>query len=172
MDVTVHPAITPIKQGSSNTCWAAVWTMLKSWKEGRTLGIEEAVGSLGPEWLHYLKDDQGMAAQTFTEQRFLDASHLKSKPPANYLPSVYVDLLASNGPLWINTGDGVLNHAKVLVSARTTKSGRITFGFIDPQDGVFQAESDEKFFKEFEQEARAIIDQKLDWDFRFQIFYW
>lgn len=171
-EVVVHPTIVPVKQPSNNTCWAAAWTMLKSWKDNRRLSIEAAVSNLGPEWLGYLKEDKGLEAQTFTEQGFLDASHLNSKPPANYLPSVYVDLLASKGPLWINTGDGILNHAMLMVSAQTTQRGRINFRFADPQTGSFTTKSDGTFFKDFEREARFIMDRNLNWDFRFQIFYW
>lgn len=171
-EVVVYPTVVPVKQPSNNTCWAAAWTMLKSWKENRKLSIEAAVSMLGPEWLGYLKQDKGLEAQTFTEQRFLDASHLNSKPPANYLPSVYVDLLASEGPLWINTGDGILNHAMLMVSAQTTQGGRINFRFADPQSGSFTTKSDETFFQDFEREARFIMDRNLNWDFRFQIFYW
>jgi Papain-like cysteine protease AvrRpt2 len=171
-EVVVYPAVKPIKQISNNTCWAAAWTMIKSWKDNKTFSTEAAVRALGPEWLGYLNQDLGLEAQTFTEQGFIDASHLNAKPPANYLPSVYVDLLASKGPLWINTGDGILNHAMLMVSAQTTQAGRIRFRFADPQSGTFLTKSDETFFKEFEQEARYIMDRKLEWDFRFQIFHW
>lgn len=172
IDVVVRPPVVPIKQVSDKTCWAAVWAMLLSWREGRQLSIEEAVKRLGPEWLDHLKRDEGLAAQTFTEQAFLSTSGLESKPPANYLPSVYVDLLASHGPLWINTGDGILNHAMLLVSAQTRRDQRIDFRFADPQSGEFVTKSDATFFADFEREARFIVEQKLTWDFRFQIFYW
>jgi len=146
--------------------------MMTSWKEGSQLTVPEAVERLGPKWLAHLRKDEGLAAQTFTEQEFLDASGLKSKPPANYLSSVYVELLATRGPLWINTGDGILNHATLLIGARTGSDARIAFSFADPRKENPVAKSDAEFFDEFEREARAIVDRKLAWDFRFQIFHW
>jgi len=172
IDIVVRPIVVPIRQVSDNTCWAAVWTMLLSWREGQRLSIEQAVRRLGPEWVERLKKDEGLAAQTFTEQAFLNASGLHFKPPMNFLPSAYVELLASHGPLWINTGNGILNHAMLLVSAQTTRDQRITFRFADPLVGGFVTKSDETFFADFEREARFIGDHKLKWDLRFQIFYW
>jgi hypothetical protein len=145
--------------------------MLLSWKVNRPLSIVDAVASLGPQWIDYLKKDNGLAAQTFTEEEFLKASSLRFKPPANYLSSVYVGLLASYGPLWINTGDGILNHATLLAGAQTRRDGRIDFRFVDPQTGQFVTKSDEVFFNEFENEARVIVTRGLKWEFRFQILY-
>jgi hypothetical protein len=146
--------------------------MMLSWREGRQLSMEDAVGRLGPEWLTHFQRDEGLAAQTFTEAGFLKAAGLSAQPPASYLPSFYVELLASHGPVWINTGDGILNHAMLLVSAQTRRDGRIDFRFADPLSGGFVTKSDERFFADFEHEARFIIDHKLNWDFRFQVFYW
>jgi hypothetical protein len=172
IDVVARPTVTPVRQVGNNTCWAAVWTMLMAWREGRHLSTEEAVKRLGPTWVENFRQDKGLAAQTFTEQGFLEASRLQAKPPANYLPSVYVELLASHGPLWINTGDGILNHATLLVSAQTRTDGTVNFRFADPQRGEYITKSDATFFAEFEREARVIVDRKLNWDLRFQIFYW
>jgi hypothetical protein len=60
----------------------------------------------------------------------------------------------------------------LMVSAQTTQGGRINFRFADPQSGSFTTKSDETFFQDFEREARFIMDRNLNWDFRFQIFYW
>ncbi|HEV3303903.1 MAG TPA: papain-like cysteine protease family protein [Planctomycetaceae bacterium] len=161
-----------MKQPSANTCWAAVWTMMLSWRQGRPLTIGAAVEQLGEKWTQHLRRDEGMAAQTFSEDSFLKASKLNSKPPANYLPSAYVELLATHGPLWVNTGDGILNHATLLVSAKTDRDGKTEFQFNDPQEGALVTKTDQAYFAEFEREARIIADRKLPWDLRFQIFYW
>ena len=172
VEIGVCPSVRPIRQPSDNSCWAAVWTMMLSWKEGKLLSVPEAVARLGAAWTAHFKNDEGLQAQTYTETEFLAASGLKAKPPANYISSVYVELLASHGPLWINTGNGILNHATLLVSAQTGQDGRIDFRFADPTEGTFVTKSDIEFFIEFEREARWIVDQNLKWDFRFQVFYW
>lgn len=171
-EVVVRPEVTPIKQASDSTCWAAVWTMLVSWKHTSQVSIADAVSLLGKEWAELYKENRGLKAQTFSEDAFLRASKLKAKPPANYIPSAYVELLATHGPLWINTGNGILNHATLLTSARTFQNGRITFLFVDPKDGKIVAKSDEQFFLEFEKEAREIVNHDLQWDLRYQMFYW
>jgi hypothetical protein len=172
VDVIVRPMVKPIKQTSSSTCWASVYAMMLSWKTGKTIATREAVTSLGPEWAAHFDRNEGLESQTFTEDGFLKVSELRAMPPANYLPSVYVELLASHGPVWVNTGDGILNHARILVGARTLGDGQVTFLFIDPNGGKFTKKSETEFFAEFEKEARVIVDQNLKWDLRFQIFYW
>jgi hypothetical protein len=146
--------------------------MMLSWKENRRMTIREAIERLGPTWAAQLDQNRGLSAQTFTEDAFLRASGLKAEPPANYLPSVYVERLSTHGPLWINTGDGILNHATLLVGAQTRSDGRINFRFCDPQSGAFITKSDAEFFAEFEKEARVIVDHNLNWNLRFQIFHW
>jgi hypothetical protein len=164
--------VVPIRQPSDNTCWAAVWTMMLSWREGRQFQINTAVATLGTEWMGHLQHDEGMAAQTFTEDGFLRASRLNAKPPANYLSSAYVELLATHGPVWVSAGDGILNHATLLVSAQTRSDHSVDFRFVDPQHGKFVTKSDATFFAEFEREARVIVDKRLPWELRFQLFYW
>lgn len=172
IDISVRPTVVPLKQTSDQTCWAAAWTMLLSWRTNRHYAIREAVAQLGAAWLDNFDKNQGLKAQTFTEDQFLKASTLRAKPPANYLSSNYVELLATSGPLWINMGDGIMNHATVLVGAQNRSDGTIDFCFADPQKGKFVTLSDAKFFDEFEREARVIVQEKLRWDLRYQIFYW
>jgi hypothetical protein len=172
IDVVVRPMVVPVKQVSDSTCWAAVWTMMLSWKQGKRLSTEEAVTYLGAEWVEHYSKNEGLAAQTFTEEGFVRASGLLAEPPANHPPSFYVERMASHGPLWINSGNGILNHATLLVSAQTRKDRRIDFRFADPQTGSYVSKSDEQFFHDFEREARAIVDRHLNWDLRFQVFYW
>ena len=172
IDVVVRPIIVPVRQPSDSVCWAAVWTMILSWREGKEFAVKDAVARLGSEWVGHLERNEGLEAQTFREEGFLKASGLQAKPPANYLSSAYVELLASHGPLWINSGDGILNHATLLCGAQTRRDGRIDFRFVDPQEGKFVTKSDSDFFTEFEREARSIVDRKLKWDFRYQIFHW
>src|ERR1041384_2657051 len=85
IDVVVRPVVMPIKQISDSTCWAAAWTMMLSWKEGKRLSIEDAVAHLGPEWIARYEKNEGLIAQTFTEKGFLSASGLRQAPPANSL---------------------------------------------------------------------------------------
>lgn len=172
IDVLMHPPILPVKQSTNNTCWAAVWTMMLSWSEGKQFTTEAAVNHLGPVWSQLFHENKGLMAQTSKEEGFLKASKLQAKPPANYLPSAYVELLASRGPLWINSGDGLLNHATILVGVCSGRDGRIIFQFVDPQQGAYVSKSDEQFFADFEREARFIVDNHLDWEMRYQIFHW
>ena len=172
IDTIVRPMVAPVKQPSDASCWAAVWTMILSWKKNKKFSIRDAVALLGPAWVQNLDKNTGLKAQTFTEDDFLRASELKAKPPANYLSAAYVELLASHGPLWLNTGDGILNHATLLIGARTYADGRINFLFVDPAEGQFTQKTDSAFFEEFEREARVIVQHGLKWDFRFQIFHW
>ena len=50
VDVDIDPSISPVQQPSTMTCWAAVGTMMLSWREGVSQTIEAALDSLGGDW--------------------------------------------------------------------------------------------------------------------------
>lgn len=54
----------PLAQPSPNSCWATVFTMLMSWRRQRALGIEEALATVGPQWVDLYKADTGLSGTT------------------------------------------------------------------------------------------------------------
>ena len=134
--------------------------------------MKDAVGRLGPVWLSHFNKNEGLEAQNFNEEGFIKAAKLRAEPPASYPGSFYVQLLATRGPLWINAGDGIVNHATILTGARTDKDGRVAFRLVDPAKGAFLTQSEDQFGVDFEREAWVIYNQNLNWEFRYQIFHW
>src|ERR1041384_2047070 len=68
IDVVVRPVVMPIKQISDSTCWAAAWTMMLSWKEGKRLSIEDAVAHLGPGGIYTYEKKKKMKKKTHTKK--------------------------------------------------------------------------------------------------------
>jgi hypothetical protein len=113
----------------------------------------------------YLVDDKGLPGGQ--ELSFVNAVGLHAMPPASYPLTDFRKLLRNKGPVWINTGDGFHSHARLLVGIygvdesekRATYEGTI-LEFVDPDSGEYVYKPALKFYEEFEQEARVIVDAK------------
>jgi hypothetical protein len=171
--VRLDPVVHPLKQEQSNLCWAAVWAMMFSWRNQSQMRVAHAIDVLGPSWRRLYDANEGLPAQDYFHEEFVKASGLRTEPPANHLPPFYVSLLCEHGPLWINTGNGDLNHARLMTGARVaTRTGATEFELIDPAVGAVGMISDGQLFHEFEEEARVIVNNDLKWELRFQILHW
>jgi Papain-like cysteine protease AvrRpt2 len=53
---TVPGLIVPFRQPSSMSCWAAMFTMMYSWKNQVSTAIERAIATLGPTYLKCFRD--------------------------------------------------------------------------------------------------------------------
>lgn len=158
-----------VAQPSHMTCWAAVATMLLSWRDGTSYGIRDAVGSNDPTWA--AKFDAGSGLRPAEKEPFLSAMGLVAEPPMNYSVEGLYELLVDHGPLWLttdeNTASGFSIHARVLVGM--SGDGTIentTLTLIDPNGGRVVRESFETFAEKFEEEA---IDAGV---FRIQVVHW
>lgn len=168
----IYYDIESIKQPSSMSCWATVYTMMFSWKHGESMDIEQAISKLGEPWMSYYKSDTGLPGGQETE--FANSAGLKKEPPANYSLDGFLKMLKNHGPLWIATGDGIMSHARLMIGASGDKSYQNTkFTFIDPQTGEYNQQQALKFFEDFEKEARFIVNNKRSTiSLRWQIIHW
>ena len=170
--------VTPLRQSSAMSCWATVYTMMKSWKVKSALSVNSVVANIGGPWDDYYLKDTGLPGGK--EKAFVEVVGMKSKPPANYTIAAYIQMLHGNGPLWIITGDGISAHARLLVGIYGNFDAEgirayeeSTFEFIDPLSGTYRYESGLDFAHKFETEARWLVDGKFDdVELRSQILHW
>jgi hypothetical protein len=170
--VIAYYEIKAIKQPSSMSCWATVYTMMLSWKNNTTLTLDSAVDRLGNPWKTYFYNDDGLPLGQ--ERLFVSTAGLREEPPANYSIQGFINMLKNYGPLWIVTGNGISSHARLLIGINGDGSYENSkFSFINPQTGKIETQDALDFFREFELEARFVIDRRLDdIPFRWQIIHW
>lgn len=150
--------VEPIRQRRENDCWAVVTAMMLSWKYNRPVSVEWVIETIGREWMIHYEADTGLTPEL--QNRFVQDVGFISKPPANYTPQAWIDMLETHGPLWVGTGEGPFAaHARLLIGIYGDgEYGSTTFKFIDPATGDYALEPDTVFYKRFEQEVRFLVD--------------
>lgn len=170
--------VQPLKQATVNSCWATVYTMMKSWKDKKPWSVTDALKELGPTYVQYFVEDTGLPGGG--EQAFVQQTDMIAEPPANYTLHGFTEMMKSSGPLWITLGDGVSSHALLLVGiyGKAYEESRAAyddtvFEFIDPLTGTYKYLSAMEFMAEFEREAGAIVNSGADnLDLRWQVIHW
>jgi len=98
------PGTVPILEPpSGHTHWAAVYTMMASWKENRPLEIPGALDAVGPAWRQLL--DQGGALGVDRVTDFLAQTGLVAEPSMSLTADVWEQLLRDFGPLLVTLGE-------------------------------------------------------------------
>jgi hypothetical protein len=171
--IVKHDGIPLLKQSSDMSCWATVYTMMKSWRDGRELSVNNVVTDLGEPWKSYYLKDIGLPPEKIKD--FAETVYMETKPPANYTLEAYVEMLQKS-PLWIMTGNGFIRHARLLIGVYGNpnadgikKYEDSTFEFIDPLVGTYSYESGLEFVRSFEKEAIKLDKSE---ELKSQILYW
>ena len=155
--------IAHIKQDNTMACWAAVSTMLLSWKKQALLSIAQAMESVGVKYLQMYYENTGISAAD--KPAFVSALGAVAEAPAIHSVQQYIDWLNSYGPLWVtidaDSADGAFSpHAYVLIkmTGTGTPDGVGTnMVFIDPDTGNETTRTFLDFIKIFEQ---VVTDNK------------
>ena len=167
IDVAADPAVGPVKQKSSMTCWAAAGTMLASWKAGVSMTPETVLDGLGGSWRAKYDADQGLTTSDL--RGFTSALGLREEGPMSYSVEGLARLVKAHGPLWVISDDSFegnhIVHARVVTAVKGdgTVDGT-TVTLVDPIVGAFVTEP----FARFEQrlEGRDAVD------FGVGIYHW
>lgn len=163
--------ITPVKQSSQMSCWAASLAMLHSWRQQSPIAEKDVVTDLGAPWDIYYETNAGLQADDVAS--FADAAGLIAKPPANYTVKGYAELIRDHGPLWITTSDLLSAHAMIVTGVR----GHGDFldsdlRIVDPATGKTRWIPAADYAHQFELETRRIVNLALDdTPFRLQILH-
>ncbi|MCH8622179.1 papain-like cysteine protease family protein [Undibacterium sp. TS12] len=153
----VTPAVPFIKQPSSDTCWAATATMLRSWKEGKALSITEVMDKAGPSYRALFDAGQGLESEQMPV--FFENLGMGYAAPANYTIDFYANLLKTYGPLWLTLDDdqapnAIAPHAFILVGIKGDGSADKTqFILMDPAAAGEAEYPFTEFLQKFEEMA-------------------
>jgi hypothetical protein len=135
--------VTPVRQPSDMSCWAAATTMLMNWKLGITRSIDDVVAQAGRRFTGIYQSSfavppQGISPQD--EQAFYAALALKVFQGQNYAIAGWFDLLTKHGPLSITVDADPgrkFIHALVLIGLDGDGSAdRTVASYVDPADGA------------------------------------
>jgi hypothetical protein len=157
IDFTVPGTVTPLKQPSPDTCWAAVTAMLTGWRSADDTPptVAGEIARIGSPYTGYLQQDVPLAA---TDKNALITKLGMVADPiglASAEPSAYLDLLSTYGPLWA-TVDGdetaaVSAHAKLIYGLRGDGSAKGTvLRIVDPVSGTKVEQTFSDFAREFD----------------------
>ena len=136
VNYTIPGTVPVIAQPSSMTCWAAVVTMMWSWKNNRSAAIRDVVASIGPAYADMFDHGAGLdgtTARALYNQMGLDVIE-------GFNPTIdgWESLLRKYGPLYVDVGlaASANTHAVIVtgVSGDGTPAGT-TITFINPDGG-------------------------------------
>ncbi|WP_431689114.1 papain-like cysteine protease family protein [Hahella sp. NBU794] len=144
-------------QPSGMTCWATVFTMLKSWRSQRQLTIEQALATVGERWVNIFRANGGLAGDD--KPTFISTSGLVAEPPQSYSLEGWEGLLRNYGPVWVTTdeapGEPWAIHARIITGIHGDGTPENTkFKIVDPAGGRRYEESIAVFIPKYEEEVR------------------
>jgi hypothetical protein len=152
-----------VAQPTSMTCWAAVVTMMLSWRDQISYTIEHAMDLAGPVYmLKFNKsktNDKEGGLLGSEKPPLMTALDMIGEAPMSYTINGLKDLLQTFGPLWVTTDEnpteGFAIHARVItgIFGDGTVDGT-SLRIIDPAGGRRYTEGFRLFAKKFEEEAR------------------
>lgn len=156
-----------LTQTSDKTCWAAVGTMMWTWKYRQPIDIATMLGRLNnPTFLTYYNNDSAINSQQKVD--FLKSMSLRYEFSSTFSPSYLLNKLQAFGPLWVTTNEGPdgsfsLVHARICygISGNGTSAGT-TILLIDPGNGQNVVESFDDFISKY-QNASGIDIQMVHW---------
>ncbi len=143
----------PVKQKSGMSCWAAMYTMMRSWKDQMSYPVETAVETLGAPYPKILADDTGLP---ITENRRLAGrAGMTAEPLFNPSAKGWEDLLKRHGLLWTSfawvataaTG-GLISGRHIIILYGIQGDGSLDgtiVHYADPSDGLKHVESFKKY---------------------------
>ncbi|HEX6367479.1 MAG TPA: papain-like cysteine protease family protein [Longimicrobium sp.] len=157
------PGLVPIvAQPTGMTCWAAVTTILYSWKAQQSLSIETVLAQIGQRWLDLRNRpnvrEQGLGPRE--KDQFLSDAGLYAMYGHSLPLTEWERLLRTHGPLWVTTDEdpdptyGI--HARVLAGLHGDGTPAGTRAdIIDPANGGSEyTEPFDVFLRKFEEEVR------------------
>lgn len=156
IDYSIPGVFGPLAQPTGNSCWATVFTMLRSWRRQQSLRIEDALATVGKQWVDLFTADTGLPGSQKSE--FLTAAGLVAEPPQSYSLEGWEQLLRNYGPIWVTTdeapGKAWAIHARVITAIKGDGTPEKTFfTIVDPAGGKQYQESIATFIPKYHEEV-------------------
>ena len=128
----VPGSLPEIAAASPAGAWAAMVTMLMSWRDGRSMSIDDALAQIGPEWADLYRGGGGVPSNR--RDALLAAAGLVAETPRALRPGDWEPLLREHGPIWMTRcckpGGVFSRRAALVVGASGSK-----LELIDPVAG-------------------------------------
>ena len=137
LDYRVPGTLPVIAQPTSNTCWAAVFTMMYCWKNDRSTTIPVALSTIGQKYVDMFNRDVALDAQS-AKVLYDDAGLIQI---VSFSPTVdgWSSLLHKYGPLYVDVGYNQQNagtHAIIIIGISGDGSADGTsVTYVDPIGG-------------------------------------
>ncbi|HEY2974825.1 MAG TPA: papain-like cysteine protease family protein [Pyrinomonadaceae bacterium] len=136
IDYTIPPLLPVIAQPSGLTCWAAVVTMMWSWKNNQSMAIPDVLAQIGSQWVDRFKAGKSLAKNIAKD--LYDAAGLVQLISFNPTIEGWLELLQKYGPLYVDVGynTGTGTHAIIVIAIKGdgTAAGT-TITYVDPDGG-------------------------------------
>lgn len=150
-----------IAQPTSMVCWATVHCMMRSWRDQLSYDIRDAADRVDPKYGTLVDQNKGLPPTEFGP--FIHAAGMVVEPMANYLPSVWEEMLRAYGMLWVGTlnalGPGAGLHSRIIEGiSGHGEAGRSMF-MIDPDGGRRYTETFEVFLAKYEGAIAGVSGQ-------------
>jgi hypothetical protein len=151
------------------TCWAAVATMMKNWKEQiePPRSIADVMKDAGSQYEKLFADGNGLPPSE--KENFISKLSLIADQgnAANHDYKFYLEKLKKYGPLWVTfdvSNTELALHARLLYGMYgevTSDRSRIIVRLVDPNDGQRHEVPFLKFARQYENVAAEIVNQSL-----------
>ena len=130
------PGVPIVAQPSPMTCWAAVMTMMWSWKNKTSLPIRDALGTIGAKYVAMFDAGNGLDDQT--ARTLYNDARLEVSEGFNPTIEGWESFLRKYGPLYVDVGLAASNntHAVIVtgISGDGTAAGT-SISYINPDGG-------------------------------------
>ena len=126
-----------IGQVKTKGCWATVYTMMRSWREGKEYAIEEALEKPGKEYVERYKHNQGLPPSLLRD--FWTRGGLTVRGYAFFPDYIWYDLLKQHGLLAVGGANAVTStaglHRRIVQGMNITGAANDRYFIIDPAFG-------------------------------------
>ena len=137
VDYSIPGTLPEIAQPTPNTCWAAVFTMMYSWKINQSMGIADALSRVGSKYVDMFTRDIGLDTES-AKVLYNDSGLV---PIYSFNPTIegWTSLLQKYGPAYIDVGYNALNagtHAIIVTAISGDGSpDKTSITYVDPIEG-------------------------------------
>lgn len=140
-----------LQQPNPQTCWAVVYTMMRSWKDKVSYEVPDALRLVKPDYVQVWDLRRGLAF--FQIKTFYQEGGLKFEELQSLTTEGWIEMLMNYGMLMIGTSYSATdngNHANLVwgVKGNGTVDGT-QIGYIDPKDGLNHYEDFASFHRRF-----------------------
>lgn len=149
----------PLAQPSNLTCWATAFTIMRSWKDGKSYAIGPLLDTLGTKYGNLFKNNLPLP---YSETNaFLSTAGLKAAPLRSYPAESWIQLLRSYGLLFVGSltqpGTGA-GHVRILYGVGGSGDlSTTTMMVLDPDGGRDYQETFERWSATYFGDALASI---------------